>query len=106
MKRRQWDARTKAKIVLEGLSGRSVAELCSEYQISQNQYYQWRDRFLSESHRAFEGNGRLSREERLKTRIAHLERTLGAVTFELKNSRKTTYEAAVEVNRQAQRTSA
>ena len=84
MKRRQWDARTKAKIVLEGLSGRSVAELCGEYQISQNQYYQWRDRFLSESHRAFEGNGRLSREERLKTRIAHLERTLGAVTFELK----------------------
>jgi transposase-like protein len=84
MKRRNWDARTKAKIVLEGLRGRSVAEICNQYQISQNQYYQWRDRFLSESHRAFEGNGSVSREERLKARIAHLERTLGAVTFELK----------------------
>jgi len=84
MKRRQWDARTKTKIVLEGLAGRSVAEICGEYQISQNQYYKWRDRFLSESHRAFETDGRPLREQRLKARIAHLERTLGAVTFELK----------------------
>jgi transposase-like protein len=84
MKRRQWDAKAKTRIVLEGLRGRSVAELCTHYQISQNQYYQWRDRFLSEAHRAFEGNGQVSRETRLKARIAHLERTLGAVTFELK----------------------
>lgn len=84
MKRRNWDAKMKAKIVLEGLRGRSVAELCTQYQISQNQYYQWRDKFLREFHRAFAGNGSVSREARLKARIAHLERTLGAVTFELK----------------------
>lgn len=84
MKRRKWDSRTKARIVLEGLKGRSVSEICSEYQISQNQYYQWRDKFLSESHRAFENDGQPGREDRLKARIAHLERTLGAVTFELK----------------------
>jgi len=84
MKRRTWDSKTKTKIVLEGLKGRSVSELCSEYQISQNQYYLWRDRFLSESHRAFENDCHPGRERRLKSRIAHLERTLGAVTFELK----------------------
>ena len=55
MKKRTWDSKTKAKIVLEGLSGKPISELCSQYQISQNQYYQWRDKFLSEAHRAFEG---------------------------------------------------
>ena len=34
MKRRKWDSRTKAKIVVEGLGGRPVAELCNAWQIS------------------------------------------------------------------------
>ncbi len=50
MKRRNWDAKTKTKIVLEGLSGLSVSEICSEYGIQQTQYYRWRDQFLSEDH--------------------------------------------------------
>ena len=85
MKRRQWDAKTKAKIVLEVLSGRSVSEVCSQYQISQNQYYQWRDKFLAESHRAFE-NSRSPRETKLKERTATLERAYGAIAFELKKT--------------------
>ena len=84
MKRRKWDSKTKAKIVLEGLSGMSVSEVCTKYQISQNQYYLWRDKFLSESYRAFETAGNLNKEDRLKKRILNLEQTLGAVTFELK----------------------
>jgi len=84
MKRRKWNSKTKAKIVLECLSGITVSEICTKYQISQNQYYLWRDKFLSESYRAFETNIKSSREDRLKKRILHLEQTLGAVTFELK----------------------
>ena len=57
MKRRRWDAKTNARIVLEGLSGRSVAEICADYQISQVQYYQWRDKLLGEAYRAFENGG-------------------------------------------------
>jgi len=34
-------------IVLEGLKGKPVAEVCTEHQISQAQYYQWRDQFLA-----------------------------------------------------------
>jgi hypothetical protein len=34
MPRRQWDAKTKARIVIEGLQGKPVAELCPEPQIS------------------------------------------------------------------------
>ena len=36
--RRQWDSKTKAKIVLEGLKGRSVVDICTEYSISQSMY--------------------------------------------------------------------
>lgn len=43
MKLRKWDAKTKAIIVLEGLKGKPVATLCQDHQISQGQYYQWRD---------------------------------------------------------------
>lgn len=34
MKRRAWDAKAKARIVLEGLQAMPVAELCNEHQIS------------------------------------------------------------------------
>jgi transposase len=54
MHRRQWDAKTKARIVLHGLQGTPVAELCTEHQISQSLYDQWRDQFLAHADKAFE----------------------------------------------------
>jgi transposase-like protein len=86
MKRRQWDSKTKAKIVLEGLSGKPVSEICSQYQISQNQYYQWRDKFLAESHRAFDGKVNGSEVSRLKAKNQRLQQIIGALTVELKKS--------------------
>ena len=47
MKYRKWDAKTKGMIVLEGLKGKGVSDICLEYQISQTQYYRWKDRLLS-----------------------------------------------------------
>ena len=86
MKHRKWDSKTKARIVLEGLSSRPISELCSEYEISQNQYYIWRDKFLKDSHKAFESpeNGR--EVERLKKKSAKLERIIGRLTVELKKT--------------------
>jgi transposase-like protein len=86
MKRRQWDSKTKAKIVLEGFSGKPVSELCNQYQISQNQYYQWRDKFLAEAHRAFEGNQNTGEVPRLKAKAQRLQQIIGALTVELKKS--------------------
>ena len=54
MQRRQWDAKTKARIVLQGLQGKPVTELRNENQIGQSLYYQWRDQFLSHADKAFE----------------------------------------------------
>jgi transposase-like protein len=86
MKRRQWDSKTKAKIVLEGLSGKPVSEICSQYQVSQTQYYQWRDKFLLEAHRAFEGKENGSEVTRLKAKTQRLQQIIGALTVELKKT--------------------
>ena len=51
MKYRQWSSKQKAQIVLEGLSGQiDISKLCQKYQISQTQYYRWRDQFLANCH--------------------------------------------------------
>jgi len=86
MKRRQWDSKTKAKIVLEDLSGKPISELCNQYQISQNQYYQWRDKFLAEAHRAFETKENAGEVSRLKAKTQRLQQIIGALTVELKKS--------------------
>jgi transposase-like protein len=54
MKRRRWDAKTKATIVLEGLKGKPVTAICQDYHLSQAQYYQWRDQFLANAPKTFE----------------------------------------------------
>ena len=47
MKRRHFSPEEKMAIILTGLKGeQSIAEICREHQISQSQYYKWRDRFL------------------------------------------------------------
>ena len=65
MKRRIWDSKNKARIVLEGLQGRSVATLCNECQITQSMYYRWRGTFLANAAQAFETGTTNRREERL-----------------------------------------
>ena len=54
MRKRQWDAKTKAMIVIEGLKGKPVAEICHEPQINHSLYDQWRDQFLANAAKAFE----------------------------------------------------
>ncbi len=86
MKKRVWDSKTKAKIVLEGLSGLPTGELCSKYQIGQTQYYQWRDKFLAEAHRAFEAKESGGEVNRLKAKTQKLQQIIGQLTEELRRS--------------------
>ena len=86
MPRRKWDAKTKAMIVLEGLKGKSIAELCTEHQISQGQYYQWHDPCLAHAAKAFEVHEQSQREARLARENARLNTLIGALTSELKKS--------------------
>lgn len=86
MKQRKWDGKTKARAVLEGIKGRKVAEICNDYQISQAQYYQWREQFLSNLDKPFEVKKATSREERLKTENQKLKALIGGLTLELKKT--------------------
>jgi transposase-like protein len=86
MHRRKWDADTKAQIVIQGLQGKPVAELCNEYQISQSLYYQWRDQFLAHASRAFDVQQRNQKEARLVRENARLKTLVGELTLELKKS--------------------
>ena len=86
MKRRNWDGKTKARVVLEGLQGRSVASICTEYQISQSVYYRWRDTFLANAGQVFETGAVNKREERLVAENQKLKQALGEPTLELKKA--------------------
>jgi transposase-like protein len=86
MHRRTGDAKPKARIVLEGLQGKSVAALGNEHQISPSQYYQWRDQFLAHAAHAFEAHQHSRTEARLAQENARLKRRVGELTLELKKS--------------------
>jgi transposase-like protein len=86
MKRRKWRAQDKAKVVLEYLQTQKTAEICTKYEIHQNQLYTWRDEFLKNAHRAFEVNGDTRREQSLAKEIKELKTIIGDLTVELKKN--------------------
>jgi transposase-like protein len=86
MKRRKWDSKTKTLVVLQGLRGKSIAEICNEHQISQAQYYQWRDQFLSNAAKAFETAEQSQKEARLEREVHNLKHLVGELTVELKKT--------------------
>jgi transposase-like protein len=84
MERRKWDPRAKVLIILEGMKGKPVADICTEHQISQTQYYQWRDRFLANAHQVFIDTDK--KEQKLTRENARLRRMIGDLTVELKKT--------------------
>lgn len=85
-KGRTWTSEEKARIVLQGLRGRSVAELCNEYQIHQTQYYKWRDKFLTDAPKVFDTARQTQKEQRLERENQRLKQVVGELTVELKKS--------------------
>jgi transposase-like protein len=85
MKARRWDAQTKAKVVLEGLRGRPVSEICSAYGIHTSMYYEWRDKFLRNMGKVFEMEA-TPKEAKLKAEVLKLKALVGELTLELKKS--------------------
>ncbi|MCA1680809.1 MAG: transposase [Actinobacteria bacterium] len=83
-KYRKFTAQQKLEIVLAGLRGdRTVREVCREHQISETQYYGWRDQLLQAGQERFAGKEERQGEHELRKKIAELERTLGRKTYEL-----------------------
>jgi transposase-like protein len=86
MHRRRWEAHTTAKIGLQGLQGKPVAEICQEYQISQSLDDHWRDQFLAHASTTFESPQQARQETRLARANARLKTLVGEWLLELKQS--------------------
>jgi transposase-like protein len=86
MKKRHWNSEQKLQIVMQGIKGRAVSEICNEYQISQRQYYKWRDQFLANAGKVFEQTQQSQKEQRLERENERLKKVVGELTLELKKS--------------------
>jgi len=86
MNRRKFDGKLKAQNVFEGFRGRSIAEICNEYEISSSQYYKWREQFLENAFHAFDSEHQSKREARLQAENKKLKGVIGDLTVELKKS--------------------
>ncbi len=87
MEKRKWTSQQKLQIVLEGLSGQiDIAKLCAKYQVSQTQYYKWRDQLLKHGTQAFEVKNVTKKEQHLTQENLRLRRIIGDLTIELKKT--------------------
>ena len=75
-------------IILEGLRReKSVSQICREHEISQAQYYKWRDKFLEGAKEELE-NGKKSRVQQLEEKIEELEKVIGKQTIVIETLKK------------------
>ena len=87
MKKRNWTGKEKLKIVLEGMREESnLAEVCNRHQITQSQYYRWRDKLLSEGDKLFVRGGLDKEREHLRVENKKLKGIIGELTVELKKN--------------------
>jgi transposase-like protein len=87
MKKRNWSSKEKFKIVLEGIRDEAnLAEVCNRHQITQSQFYRWRDKLLAEGDKLFVRGGMDKEQERLRAENKKLKGIIGELTVELKKS--------------------
>lgn len=86
VKRKKWSSKTKWQIVLEGLKGRPVVDICTGYGVVQSRYYKWRDQFLSEGFKIFDATQADQRQLYLERENKKLKNLVGELTLELKKS--------------------
>jgi hypothetical protein len=86
MHRRTWDAKTTARLGLEGLQGTAVAASCHEHPISPSPYDQWREPCLAPAAHVFEAPQHPRTEARLAQENARLKTRVGERTLERNNS--------------------
>ena len=82
MNKRPRDTKTTAMVVIEGPTGKPVAEICTAHQISQSLYDQWRDQFLAHAAHAFDVHQHTRPEARLAQENARLQQRVGELTLE------------------------
>jgi transposase len=88
MKRRQWSAEEKRAIVISGLrSSQSVSDICREHQITQSQYYAWRDQSLEGGLKGLSGS-KADGEHQQRREVERLEQIIGKQTVLIETLKK------------------
>jgi transposase-like protein len=87
--RRKWDSKTKARIVLAGLMGECVNDLCRAHDLRPGQYYKWRGHFLENSHLVFEKPPLAPSDVELAAENEELKKLVGELTLELTSGKPT-----------------
>ncbi|MEW5806979.1 MAG: transposase [Acidobacteriota bacterium] len=87
---RKWTIEEKLAIVLEGLKGQTpISEICREHQVSQTQFYKWRDRFLEAGKKGLEGKTDFSGESSLRQEVERLQKLVGKQALQIDILKKT-----------------
>ena len=90
-KRRYHDPDTKARIVLEVISGAmSMREASRVYQIKESLLYRWKAEFIAAGTRGFE-RGQPAALKQAENKIAELERLVGKQTMQLEIAKKASH---------------
>ena len=82
MKQKNWTIEEKTLIVMEGIKGKSVSQICAEHGVSQKRYYIWRDKALAAIRQSFGPGNRRGQEERLMRENNTLTTLVGELTVE------------------------
>jgi transposase-like protein len=86
-KRRQWDSKTKAKIVLEVISGvLSPAESCRKYELAESVLARWRREFVEKADLVFGSDGSIG--DGNDGQIEELQQMVGKQAIELEALKK------------------
>jgi len=86
MKKRNWTNQEKLQIVLEGIKSTvPLAEICNKYEVSQSQFYRWRDLLLNGANKVFVPDPDKEK-ERMRKKINKLTQHIGELTVELKKT--------------------
>ena len=86
-KPRQWDSKTKAKIVLEVIGGvLSPAEACRKYELSEGLLARWKREFVEQAHLAFGSDSAVETAKAVE--IEELQRMVGKQAVELEALKK------------------
>ncbi len=82
-----YSSQDKFNIVLEALSGKiEISKLCYKYNISQFQFYRWKDKFLKFGFQAFENNNISKKEKNLEYKVDKMKNIIADLTIELKKN--------------------
>ena len=87
MKYRKWDPKTKAKIVLEALEGKTpISEICNKYGIRQSVFAYWLKAFEQKGYQVFESAKQSKKEQKLKDENAKLKKIIAELSIDLKKT--------------------